>query len=147
MQQQQEFLMVASVYEAMKAAAIAIAAAHNPRDRKKWALIVGHMLFPEKDPEAAGRYFADCLNPDRNEKLDPEQYLWLKREAKRVGCHILHSFDCTETEYAVSTPVEPEDEAADLNVRINSTVTQMKDLVERYERATSRLVKPQPLVR
>lgn len=145
--QQQEFLMVASVYAAMEAAAVAIAAATDRKNKNAWAQIVGHMLFPHKDPIEAGRYFADCINPNRKETLDPQELIWLMREAKRVGCHILHDFVCEESEYQKGLPVEAEDELADLQLKIDATARTFKEQIDRYERAAARIAKPNPLVR
>lgn len=131
--------MVANVYAAMEAAAVAIAAATDRKNKSAWAKIVGHMLFPHKDPEEAGRYFADCLNPGRKETLDPQEFIWLMREAKRVGCHILHRFVCEEAEYQESNPVEPEDEVADLMTQAQALKREMLDITERLERAAGRV--------
>lgn len=145
--QQQEMLAVASFEEAAKLAAMAVAVAREPRNKKKWASIVGHILFPDKDPEAAGRYLADCLNPGRDEKLSAAQIFLLSRLAKRVGCHILHNHICEESEYQVGNPIEPQDEAAELYTRAESLARDLKDCVERLERAGKRISPAPPMVR
>lgn len=45
---------------------------------------VGVLMRPEKSADEAARWISDCLNPDRREKFDPEQVLWLLREGRRV---------------------------------------------------------------
>lgn len=137
--EQQQFLIVEDVYEAMRMAARAIAAFHEPTKAKAWAKVVGHMLWPSKDPDDCGRYLANCLDKDRPEKLDPEQYLWLKLEAKRAGCHILHAFDCDQTEYQRSNPVEPKDEIADLQTQYINSVRLQQQIAERMEKHFERM--------
>lgn len=131
--EQQEFLMMEDVYEAMKRAGQAIVAFHEPSKIKSWSKVIGHMLWPTKSPEDASKLWNNCMDKTRPEKLDPEQYLWLKREAKRCGCHILHAFDCDYTEYQVSNPVEPRDEVADLQKQYISAARQMKEIADRIE--------------
>ena len=132
--EQKQLLAIADVYEAAKMTAVAIAAHHEPSKWKAWAKIVGHMLFPSKSPDDAGKYFSNCLDRDRNEKLDPEQLLWLAREGKRCGCHALMSFICDHCEYAEPVPVEPEDEMAELQRQYINSVKAQEQLIARFER-------------
>jgi len=60
---------------------------------------VGARLWPEKSADEAGRRLADCLNPDRRDRLDPEQVLWLLREGRRVDCHAAMFFVCATAGY------------------------------------------------
>lgn len=131
--EQQQLFMVEDVFEAMRAAARAIAAFHRPKEIKSWSKIVGTMLWTTKNPEDAGKYLSNCLDKSRQEKLCVEEYLWLKKEAKRVGCHILHAYDCEFTEYQISNPIEPKDEVADLQTQYISAAREMKRLAERIE--------------
>lgn len=131
---QQQLFMVEDVFEAMRMAARAIASYHEPSKSKAWAKVVGHMLWPSKDPDDAGKYLANCLDNTRQEKLCVEEYLWLKREAKRAGCHLLHAYDCDFTEYQISNPVEPKDEVADLQTQYIAAAREMKQIAERLEK-------------
>lgn len=132
--EQQEFMMVEDVYEAARITARAIAASHEPKKAKAWAKVVGHMLWPSKDPDDAGKYFANCLDNGRQEKLDPEQLLWLAREGKRVSCHVLMTFMCDAAEYAKPVPVEPEDEVADLMQQSQGLLNKFDQVTKRMER-------------
>jgi hypothetical protein len=131
--QQHDFLMVEDEYEAMKQAAYAVAVFHEPSKRKAWSKVVGHMLWPTMDPDDAGKKLANHLDKNRSEKLEIREYLWLKREAKRAGCHILHAFDCEFTEYQVSNPVQPKDELVDLQTRYINAAREMKEIADRIE--------------
>lgn len=73
---------------------------------------VGVALRPEKAPDAAGRWVADCLNPDRAECLHPDQLLFLLRAGREAGCHAAANYLMREAGYADPVPVEPEDERA-----------------------------------
>jgi hypothetical protein len=48
---------------------------------------VGHEMRPELEPDKAGRWLLDCLNPDRNDKLSIEQFQWLLGQGRKAGCH------------------------------------------------------------
>lgn len=49
---------------------------------------VAPMLWPEKSVDEAARLLCDCLNHDRNQKLSPDQTLFILKLAKDKGCHI-----------------------------------------------------------
>lgn len=132
--EQQEFSMVEDVYDAMKQAGYAVVAFHEPKKVAAWKKVLGAMLWPTKDPEDAAKLWNNCLDKSRPEKLDPEQYLWLKREAKRCGCHILHAFDCDFTEYQRSNPVEPKDEIVDLQTQFHNLQRTQERLLQRMEK-------------
>lgn len=46
---------------------------------------VGSRLWPDKSVEDARTLLLNCINPDRKEKFDYSQLIWLFREAKRKG--------------------------------------------------------------
>ncbi|MDR0249855.1 MAG: hypothetical protein LBI35_00835 [Burkholderiales bacterium] len=97
---------------------------------------VGSMLWPEKSADEAGRRLADCLNPDRRDRLDPEQVLWLLREGRQTDCHSAMHFICASAGYAPAAPVKPEDELAALQreyieaARVISRVAQRIEAME-----------------
>ena len=105
----QQELFHADVYAALQATCHVIGGGG-----KNWAKVTGSMLWPAKSPDDAGKYLANCLDRDRNEKLDPEQVLWVAREGKRKGCHYLMAFICDDAEYQRTNPIEPEDAIAEL---------------------------------
>lgn len=78
------------------------------------AKVLGHRMRPQLDPQDAGRWLLDCLNPARKDKLDLEQIIFILTEARDVGCHAGLAYLCQVTGYAPPLPVEPEDEQASL---------------------------------
>lgn len=75
---------------------------------------VGALLRPEMDGQDAGKWLANCLSPNRPEKLCLEQVQWLLRESRKVGCHAGMTFLTRDAGYMDPQPVEPEDERAAL---------------------------------
>lgn len=97
-------LFVEDIYEALGAIVTHLGGAKS----------VGSMFWPAKSAHDAGKLLKDCLNPERNEKLDPEQVLLLFRLARETNFHVSkHWFD-TETGYEPSAPTNPKDEQARL---------------------------------
>lgn len=102
---------------------------------------VGVAMRPEKPADEAGRWLADCLNRDRRERLDYDQIIWLLKEGRRVGCHTAMSFISQESGYAQPVPVEPEDEAAELQRQFLASVQLQAKIVDRLERLQPKLAK------
>lgn len=75
---------------------------------------VGVALWPAKGVEAAQRQLLACLNPERNEKLGPDEVLHLLRLARERGCHAGMHYLAEALSYAEPVPIEPQDELADL---------------------------------
>lgn len=98
---------------------------------------VGSRMWPEKDPEHAGRLLADCLNDAKREKLSPEQMLLLLRLARERGCHAGLTFIARELGYAEPVPIEPEDERAKLQREYVEAARHMARLAERIERSAA----------
>ena len=94
---------------------------------------VGSMLWPEKSPGQAGELLSNCLNQTRQEKLDPEQVLFLLVQGQRVGCHAIADFIGQQAGYRL-LPVEPEDERAELQKQVVAASRAFGSLVERLER-------------
>lgn len=46
---------------------------------------VGMRLWPDKPMEDARTLLLNCINPERKEKFDYSQLIWIFREAKRIG--------------------------------------------------------------
>lgn len=99
------------------------------------AKAVGHAMRPEKSMDDARTWLLNCLNPERPEKFDPEQILWLLREARKVGCHAAMAYIARECGYADPQPIEPEDERAALQREFIETGKALKSLLARMERA------------
>jgi len=92
---------------------------------------VGAILFPEKGPEAAGRYLMDCLNSGRSEKLDFEHMTMLLRIGREGGCHGAIEFVCSGAGYSKPTPIDPADEKAELQRQLNRNLVELRQLVNR----------------
>lgn len=98
------------------------------------AKAVGGKMRPEMLADEAGRWLSDCLNSDRREKLKPEQLLWIIREARKVGCHTLINYICSDAAYSNPAPIEPENEQAKLMREFIEATKQQTRNVERMER-------------
>lgn len=72
---------------------------------------VGSMLWPEKSADAAGALLKDCLNPDRREKLDPEQMAYIRRLGRQIGCHALANWEAQDGGYETPKPINSEEQA------------------------------------
>ena len=95
---------------------------------------VGTRLRPELTADSAGTWLKDCLNPDRREKLDPQQVVWIMREGKRAGCHSLMHYLADESGYSRPAPVDPLDEAAELQRQAIAAVKSFEGIAKRLER-------------
>lgn len=89
---------------------------------------VGHEMRPELGVEGAGRWLSDCCNPDRREKLSPEQVAFIRRRARQQGIHILAVFEAKDAGYAPPKPIEPEDERAELMREFNRRMGELVGL-------------------
>lgn len=89
-------------------------------------------LWPAKSEEEAARYLADCLNPDRPQKLSGEEIMVIARRGREVGCYLITAFINAQTGFAPPIPIDPEDERAELQ-------RQFIDGVDRLERMAKRL--------
>ena len=96
--------------------------------------VVGHALFPDKQPGKAGEYLGACLQHGRREKLDYSQILWIKVEARKVGSYAAQLYENRLCGFADPVPVEPEDEAAALMRDFNNSVKMHRAILTRMER-------------
>jgi hypothetical protein len=101
---------------------------------------VGALLWPEKPIEDARRALLDSLNPERPNKLSPEQVLLILREARKVNCHAAMAYIDRECGYADPQPIEPDDEKAALQRQFVEQSKAMQQLFARMERAGIRSV-------
>lgn len=97
---------------------------------------VGAELKPEKSAVDAGKWLADCLNPSKRDRLDPEQLAFIRRRARMVGCHILAAYEMRDAGYAEPMPIAPEDEAAQLQREYIAAVKTMAQIQARMDRNT-----------
>lgn len=75
---------------------------------------VAARLWPEKTLAGAQSYLNDCLNSEREAKLDPAQVLLLLKWARDAGCHEAAEYVMQEAGYEKPVPREPQDELAEL---------------------------------
>src|SRR5690606_614222 len=75
---------------------------------------VGNMLWPALPADEAGRKLAHCLNPEKREKLDLGELRLIRRAARQAGVHILAHYEARDAGYTEPQPLNPEDEAAQL---------------------------------
>lgn len=94
---------------------------------------VGVALWPAKGVEAAQRQLLACLNPERNEKLGPDEVLLLLRLARDKGCHAGMQFLATTLSYAEPVPVEPKDEADELRRQVLAMGQSLQKALSRIE--------------
>ena len=95
---------------------------------------VGVALRPEKSAIDAGKWLADCLNPAKRDRLDPEQLSFIRRKARAAGCHILAAYEAQDAGYAPPQPIAPEDEAAQLQRDFIASVKALEVLQSRMLR-------------
>lgn len=98
------------------------------------AKVVGVQLRPEKSPDAAGRWVADCLNTNREHRFDPDQVLWLLKEGRAAGCHAAMNYLAREAGYGDPIPVEPEDERARAQRDFEAAVKALGTVTDRLAR-------------
>ena len=94
---------------------------------------VGCMLWPEMTADHASSRLRDCLNPERREKLSPEQVEMLSRMGRQVGCHAIMAHLCRTTGYAEPVPVEPEDEIARMQREFVEATKSLGQIAARIE--------------
>lgn len=119
----QEPLFIEDIYDAMR----------QTVQRLGGAKKVGIQFWPEKSADKAGEQLLNCLNRDRQEKLSIEQFLWLRREGRNVGCHIIAAFENQDGGYAPPQPVEPQDESAELMRQFIESVKSQERIAARLE--------------
>lgn len=102
---------------------------------------VGQLLRPELTLDGASTWLRDCMNPDRREKLSPEQLILLMRHGEAAGCHVLMSFVADSSGYEAPKPLDPADEMAELQKQFVASVEAQKTLLARMERLPD-LVRP-----
>lgn len=95
---------------------------------------VGAWLFPHLPIDEAKNKINDCLNRNRREKLDPEQFVTLLRRARDTGCHAAKFYFDEITGYQRSAPLDPGDEMVELQRRYIDSVSEQKRIADRMER-------------
>jgi hypothetical protein len=95
---------------------------------------VATLLWPEKPADESARLLADCLNPDRAARLDPDRLVFLLRLARAKSCHTAIAWICEASGYAPPVPVEPDDQQAELQRQFIQAMGRAEALVDRMAR-------------
>ncbi|AIC11258.1 hypothetical protein [Xylella fastidiosa] len=98
---------------------------------------VGNMLWPDMPADDAGRKLASCLNPNKREKLDLSELRLIRVEARKAGVHILAHYEARDAGYTEPQPLNPEDEAAQLQREFIAAVKGLETLQARMARTVS----------
>ena len=96
--------------------------------------VVGAKLWPEIEPDKAGRRLADCMNDSRREVLSPAQVLMILRLGRQCGAHAAINYIARECGYADPAPIEPEDEIARLQREFVEATKQLGALAVQIEK-------------
>ncbi len=92
-------------------------------------------MWPSLPVREAHNRFDACLNPERREKFDLSDLLYIAKRGREAGCHSLMLFIARDTGYTDPQPVEPEDERARLQREFIQAQKAMTQLAARMERA------------
>ncbi len=92
-------------------------------------------MWPSRPVREAHNRLDACLNPDRAEKFDPVDLLYIMRRGREVGCHSLMLFMARNAGYTDPHPLNPEDEQAKLQREFIEAQKWMQKLASRMERA------------
>ena len=92
------------------------------------------MLRPNKDPDEAATWLSDCLNPDRPHKLERDDYRNLFKIGHEHACHIVLFYFTDDAGYSRPSPIEPEDESAELKRAYIESVKLQRKIVDRLEK-------------
>ena len=93
---------------------------------------VGLMLWPSAAMSEAQRRMLHCLDPERPEKLAPDEVLLLMAEGRRAGCHVLAQFYAQHCFYEFKV-TNPEDRRRALQQEYVDAVKRMEDLAKRMQ--------------
>ena len=100
------------------------------------AKAVGKMLFPDKTMEAAHTAVLDCLNPNRKEKFDYSQIIFIFREAKNIGSFAGFQYWAAQCEYeGKPISVDQQEERVMQMIETSSkTLSQAISMLERIQK-------------
>lgn len=83
--------------------------------------------------DEARRRLANCLSPERAEKLSLDEMLAIARMARSRGCHVLMQYLCRTLGYQAPHPVTPEEEADELKRQFVAATAELSKLAERIQ--------------
>ncbi len=94
---------------------------------------VGSLLRPELPMEQATNWLRDCLNPERREKLSPEQAILILRLARQAGYHAAMTFIAGDIGYE-ARPVDLADRVAELQRSFVEAVDRLEQIQSQLQR-------------
>ena len=97
------------------------------------AKAAGLELWPEKTAGEAGKHLLNCLNPDHSQKLSLEQIDFLISRGKQKNAHVVLQYLGKQYGYQI-TPIEPEDEKAQLQRDYIQAVGVLEELKKRLNK-------------
>lgn len=99
---------------------------------------VGVMLRPEwaDKPLSAAQWLRDCLNPEKPERMNPDQVFLLLRLAREKDYHAAKHWMDSELGYEQGRPMSPTDQASQLHARAIDLVRELRSITEHLERLT-----------
>jgi hypothetical protein len=100
---------------------------------------VGALLRPELPLEQATNWLRDCLNPDRREKLSPEQAFLLLRLAREAGYHAAMTFIAGQIGYE-ARPVDVTERVAELQRSFVEAVSRLEQIQAQLKNVQMRRV-------
>jgi hypothetical protein len=98
---------------------------------------VGALLWPAMPADDAGRKLSACLNTDKREKLDLGELRLIRCEARKAGVHILAHYEARDAGYSEPLPLNPEDEAAQLQREFIASVKALESIQARLARVSA----------
>ncbi|CAM2142620.1 conserved protein of unknown function [Pararobbsia alpina] len=75
------------------------------------AKVVASKIWPDKTPDGAHRLLLACLNEGRDEKLGPDQVMFILKLGREKGFHGAMSFLAVDAGYEAPRPVDSEKQA------------------------------------
>lgn len=95
---------------------------------------VGAELWPSLTADAAGKKVSNCLNTEHAQQFHPQDILWILKQARQAGVHSAMAYIAGECGYSLPQPLEPLDEAAELQRQFIQSVEAQQRLLKRLER-------------
>lgn len=102
---------------------------------------VGPSMWPELPLDTAANRLRDCLNPERREKLSPEQALYILARARAAGYHGAMHFVAFSAGYEPPRPVEPDDQESELQRRFIESVEALQQIQQQLQRVQQQQVR------
>lgn len=96
--------------------------------------VVGAKLWPELPLDAAANRLRDSLNPDRRDKLSPEQTQLILRLACDAGYHGAMAYWCFGASYDAPNPVTPDQQNDELQRKFVEAVEGLAIIQDRMRK-------------